>query len=166
MKKYIYVLIIPFLFSFVGQKKPDCRKFYFGATMDEVKKGETLRFVKDEPLIHNVQGLIFMEMTDTAMLVYTYTFYQKKLNGMRIKYQSKIGNDDIMTATKVYENLLNKYRAIAQGKIDDKKGQFVQDKVDAQNLRSFTIRYQNKYYSVALVKEYEAFFVTEDVKKK
>jgi hypothetical protein len=154
MKTFL-CLLIPFLLS--STKAFDCRYFDFGATPEMILKGETATFISKENLAHNLKGISFVEHLDSASYMFTYTFHQDKLNGLKIKKISITGENTMINALADYKAAYTRYNALCGGKLVEKTD---------NGLKAFTVEQTNKKIFVNITRESEDFFLTENIIKK
>ena len=155
MKKCFTILFAAIIFvSWTNSE--DCRIFSFGSSPESVMNNETAIFMRKELISHNLVGLTFVEHGATSNYVFTYTFHNGKLNGLKSKKLSNIGDNSMI-------NVLNDYRACF-AKYNSNCGAKIKEKTDKEfGLKSFSVEMKNKKIFVNMVKDCEEYFLVENI---
>jgi len=155
--KYLFALLTLVSFSFTNVSR-DCRHFSFGDAIETVRATESLEFVKEEMLSHNLKGLTFVEFEDESIVLYTYTFHFEKLNGLKIKKVARYGDNSYLNAYNNYKEALTRYTSDCDAHI--------QESVEDKGLRSFHFTSNNKKVYVMMQEENEDYYMVENIFKK
>lgn len=155
--KYFLILLSFTALSFTNST-PDCRNSRFGDSPSEVRRSESAQFVKEELLLHNLKGLTFTEITNDAIILYTYTFHLEKLNGLKIKKVSRKGDNSYLNAYSNYVEALSRYRSNCDIRI--------KEKIEEEGLRSFKATSNRTKVYVMMQKESQDIFLVENIFKK
>jgi hypothetical protein len=136
----------------------DCRIFDFGSSPESVMKMETAIFMKKESISHNLIGLTFVEHGNTSNYLYTYTFHNAKLNGLKIKKLSATGDNSLINVLSDYRAAYSRYNANCGVKIKEKAKEF--------GLKSFSVDMNNKKVFVNMIKDSEEYYLVENIIQK
>ncbi|MFL5728877.1 MAG: hypothetical protein ACJ75J_05245 [Cytophagaceae bacterium] len=120
---------------------------------------ETAIFMKKEEVSHNLVGLTFVEHTSNANFLHTYTFHNGKLNGLKSKKLSTIGDNSYVNALSDFREAFARYNSNCSVKI--------KEKTDSQSgLKSFALEMKTKKIFVNMVHENSEYFLVESVLQK
>jgi hypothetical protein len=155
--KYFLALLTLLSLSFTNVNR-DCRNFSFGDAIETVRANESLEFVKEEMLSHNLKGLTFVEFEAYAIVLYTYTFHFEKLNGLKVKKLARYGDNSYLNAYNNYKAALTRYSSDCEAHI--------KEKVEDKGLRSFHFTSNNKKVYVMMQEENDDYFMVENIFKK
>src|SRR5207248_1166513 len=91
--------------------------------------------------------------------LHTYTFHNGKLNGLKSKKLSIVGDNSMINALSDYRVAFLKYNSICGVKI--------KEKVEKEfGLKSFSLEMKNKKIFVKMIKESEEYFLVENILQK
>jgi hypothetical protein len=158
--KTCYTILLSAILLLSWTNSNDCRNFNFGSSSEIVMKKETAIFMKRELLSHNLIGITFIEHGSDANYLHTYTFHSDRLNGLKTKKLSLIGDNSMMNALYDYRQALIKYSTNCCGAK-------IKEKTDKEfGLRSFSLEMKNKKIFVNLIQERGEYFLVESILKK
>jgi hypothetical protein len=157
--KIRFILLFAIISCVSWTKSNDCRIFDFGSTPENVIKKETAIFLREENISHNLTGLTFVEHGPSSNYLFTYTFHNGKLNGLKSKKFSTIGDNSMLNALTDYRAAYSRYSANCGVKI--------KEKFDKEfGLKSFSLEMKNKKVFVNITKDSEEFFLVENIIQK
>jgi hypothetical protein len=138
----------------------DCRIFNFGSTPEQVMDKETALFMKKENLSHNLIGLTFVEHGNVANYLHTYTFHNGKLNGLKSKKLSAVGDNSMINALNDYQSAYTRYKS-------SNCGVKIKEKIDNElGLKSFSLEITNKKIFVNMIIDSGEYFLVENILQK